>query len=92
MLYHVTFTMDRQSIVAAGDGIAAVRAAEMERAGAALRAGRLLGLWRRADGSGVILILDCPSHEALHEELTTLPMFPYVSRLEVAPLLPYPAP
>ena len=90
MLYHVTLHMNRQALVAAGEEVAQVLSAEVERARSAQEAGRLIGLWRRADGNGVILILDSPSHEALHDELRTLPLFPFVRSIDVLPLLPYP--
>ena len=57
MLYHVTFSMDRQALVAAGETVTKVGEAEVERAMSSQRAGRLIGLWRRADGNGVIFIL-----------------------------------
>ncbi len=90
MLYHITFSMNRPALVAAGEMVTKVREAEVERAMSSQRAGRLIGLWRRADGNGVIFILDSESHEALHEELSSLPMFPYVRSVDVLPLLPYP--
>ena len=90
MLYHITFHMDRQALIAAGEAALKVRAAEVERAIAAQQAGRLIGFWRRADGNGVIFILDSGSHEALHEEISSLPMFPYVKSIDVLPLLAYP--
>ena len=70
--------------------MAQVLSAEVERATSLQQAGRLIGLWRLADGNGVIFVLDSESHEALHEELRTLPLFPYVRSIEVVPLIPYP--
>lgn len=90
MLYHVTFNMNRQALVAAGDKAREVRSAEVARAVVARDEGRLIGFWERADANGVILILDMPSHAALNEELRSLPMFPYVRSFDVVPLLPYP--
>jgi muconolactone delta-isomerase len=90
MLYHVVLYMNRQALVAEGEAIAQVLSAEVQRARSAQEAGRLIGLWRRADGNGVILILDSESHEALHEELRTLPLFPFVRSIDVIPLLSYP--
>ena len=73
MLYHVTFHMNRQSLAALGEAATKVVAAEVERVASAQKAGRLIGLWRLADGNGVIFILDAASHAAINEELTTLP-------------------
>ena len=72
MLYQVTFHTDRQSFLALGEGAANVRAAELERAISARKAGRLLGLWLLADGNGAMFILDADSHQAVYAELTTL--------------------
>ena len=89
MLYHVTFSMDRQALAASGK-TEMVRVAEMERATTARQEGRLLGLWRRADGDGVVFILNVASHETLLSELNTLPLFPYVRKVDVLPLVEYP--
>jgi muconolactone delta-isomerase len=77
MLYQVTFDIDRQAL-GSGENAMKVRAAETERAVMAQREGKLIGLWLRADCGGVIFILDVESHEALVEELRSLPVFPYV--------------
>lgn len=89
MLYHVTFSVDRQALGASGN-VETIRAAEIQRAAAARDAGRLIGLWRRADGDGVIFILDVESHDALLAELSTLPLFPYLRKVDVIPLVAYP--
>ena len=89
MLYHVTFHTDRQAL-GTGDAAIKVRAAEMERAVSAQQSGRLIGLWRRGDGNGAIFVIDSASHEALLEELSSLPMFPYVRSIDVLPLVAYP--
>ena len=89
MLYHITFHMNRQAF---GDGetMTKVRAAELEHASTARQAGRLQGFWRRANGNGVIFVLDSESHEALLDELSTLPLFRYVRTIDVLPLVEYP--
>ncbi len=90
MLYHVILQMNRQALAAAGEAVAQVLSAEIEGAKSARESGRLIGFWRRADGNGVVLLLDSPSHEALHEELRTLPLFPFVRSTDLLPLLPHP--
>ncbi len=67
-----------------------VGAAEVEPAMSAQQAGRLIGLWRRADGNSVIFSPDSDPHEALHEELDPLPMFPLAEFIDVLPVLPCP--
>ena len=85
MLYHVTFHTDRQAL-GTGETANKVRTADMECAAAATQAGRLEGFWRRAGGNGAILVLDCESNVALLEELSSLPLFPYLRNIEVIPL------
>jgi muconolactone delta-isomerase len=89
MLYHVQFNIDHQAL-----GFDArrneVSAAEAERAVAIQAEGRLLGIWRRADLSGAIFVIDAESHEALRDELSSLPLFPFLRSIEVTPLVPHP--
>jgi muconolactone delta-isomerase len=89
MLYQVTFDIDRQAL-GFGENAMKVRTAETERAVKAQQEGKLIGLWRRADCGGVVFILDVESHEALFEELSSLPIFPYVRSIGVVPLIAYP--
>ena len=89
MLYQVTFDIDRQALGSAENAMK-VRAAETERAVRAQREGKLVGLWLRADCGGVVFVLDVESHEALVEELRSLPVFPYVRSIGVVPLVAYP--
>ena len=53
MLYHVVLHMNRQALVAAREAVTQVISAEVERATSLQQAGRLIGLWHRADGNGV---------------------------------------
>jgi muconolactone delta-isomerase len=46
--------------------------------------------WRKASGKGVIAVWDCTSHEALAEILRGLPIAPYLTRIEVTPLVAHP--
>ena len=89
MLYQVTFDIDRQAL-GSGENATKVRAAETERAVKAQREGKLIGLWLRADCGGVVFVLDVESHEALVEELRSLPVFPYIRSIEVVPLVASP--
>ena len=89
MLYHVAFHIDHQAL-GFDERRAQVSAAEGERAVQLLRAGRLIGLWRRADCGGAIFVIDAESHEALVTELSSLPLFPYLRSIDVTPLVPHP--
>ena len=89
MLYHVRFNIDHQAL-GFGPERMQVSQAEAERARVLKAAGRLLGLWRRADCGGAIFVIDADSHEALAAELSALPLFPYLRSIEVTPLVPHP--
>lgn len=89
MLYLVKFDIDQQAL-GFGPEREKVSSAEGERAKAVKKEGRLKGLWRRADCGGAVFVLDAPSHEALVEELSSLPLFPYLRNIDVTPLVPHP--
>jgi muconolactone delta-isomerase len=52
--------------------------------------GQLLGIWRKASANGVIAIWNMPDHEAVNERIRTMPLYPYMSRIEVVPLVAHP--
>lgn len=53
-------------------------------------AGSLLGIWRKANAKGVIAIWNLPSHEAVNEQIRRMPLYPYMSEIEVVPLVAHP--
>jgi muconolactone delta-isomerase len=89
MLYHVKFNIDHQSL-GFGERRQQISAAEAERAAAVQAQGRLIGIWRCADLSGAMFIIDAESHERLAEEMATLPLFPYLQSITITPLIPHP--
>ncbi len=89
MLYHVTFHTDHQAL-GFGEQRSHISAAELERAVTAQQAGRLVGFWVRADLGGVIFVLDAESHQALMLELQSLPIFPFLRSIDVAPVVAHP--
>jgi muconolactone delta-isomerase len=89
MLYLVKAYADRASMNNNPD-IAAAMAGEAQRSHEIRAEGRLIGLWRRADGNGSIFIVDAPSHEALAQDLRSLPMSRYWSHTEVIPIMAHP--
>ena len=89
MLYHVTFHTDRQAL-GSSEHRESVTEAERQRAVAAFNDGRLLGFWVKADLGGVIFIVDSPSHSDLMTELSSLPLFPFLRSIDVAPVVPHP--
>jgi muconolactone D-isomerase len=63
---------------------------EKQRAQDLQRQGVWLHLWRVVGRYSNISIFDAGSHEALHEVLWTLPLFPYM-QIEVTPLARHPS-
>jgi muconolactone delta-isomerase len=88
MLYHVTFTIDRQAAGFA-EREAELTAAQAKRVAEVHNEGRLLGVWRRADCGGSMGVIDSESHDTLVADLKSLPMFPYFRSIEVVPVIPY---
>ena len=52
--------------------------------------GQLLGIWRKASANGVIAIWDMPDHEAVNAQIRAMPLYPYMSEIEVIPLIAHP--
>ena len=66
-----------------------IRAAERERAGELRAAGNLKRLWRRPGTSGWIALWEAADATELHDQLASLPMFPYLD-ISVEPLATHP--
>jgi muconolactone delta-isomerase len=52
--------------------------------------GQLLGIWRKASSKGVIAIWNMPDHEAVNAQIRAMPLYPYMSDIEVMPLIAHP--
>lgn len=52
--------------------------------------GQLLGIWRKASAKGVVAVWNMPDHAAVHEQIRAMPLYPYMSEIEVTPLVPHP--
>jgi muconolactone delta-isomerase len=46
--------------------------------------------WLKANGRGIYAIWDCPSHDALKAAIASVPMAPYLSRVDLQPLTAHP--
>ncbi len=67
-----------------------LKAKEKARAADLQRRGTWVHLWRIAGQYSNISIFDVESHDALHEILSTLPLFPFM-QIEVTPLAQHPS-
>jgi muconolactone delta-isomerase len=52
--------------------------------------GQLLGIWRKASANGVIAIWNMADHEAVNAQIRAMPLYPYMSSIEVTPLVAHP--
>ena len=52
--------------------------------------GQLLGIWRKASAKGVIAIWNLPDHEAVNTQIRAMPLYPFMSEIEVTPLVAHP--
>lgn len=68
----------------------AIKAAEKARAVEIQQSGKWPHLWRVTGRYANISIFDVDSHDELHELLSSLPLFPYMS-IQVTPLARHPS-
>ncbi|QBY56274.1 muconolactone Delta-isomerase [Cupriavidus oxalaticus] len=89
MLYCVQMDVKIPDSVPA-DRADALKAAEKARAIEIQQAGKWPHLWRVAGRYANISIFDVESHDELHELLSSLPLFPYMT-IQVTPLARHPS-
>jgi muconolactone delta-isomerase len=46
--------------------------------------------WRKASGRGVVAVWNCRSHEHVRELITGLPLAPFLTRIDIVPLVEHP--
>lgn len=90
MLYLVRVHIDQHALGTA-ERRAEIADAEARRAREVQAAGQLLGLWRRADATGAVFVVDVASSESLNVLIQNLPLFPYLRDVDVVPLVAHPA-
>ncbi|HYF17259.1 MAG TPA: muconolactone Delta-isomerase family protein [Ramlibacter sp.] len=73
-----------------GDQLAKVRAAEHARVQELIAEGVVVVEWLKADRSGVWAIWDCASEAEARELAASVPMAPYLSRVDVHPVVEHP--
>ncbi|AAP86133.1 muconolactone Delta-isomerase (plasmid) [Cupriavidus necator H16] len=89
MLYCVQMDVKIPDSVPA-DRAEAIKAAEKARAIEIQQAGKWPHLWRVAGRYANISIFDVECHDELHELLSSLPLFPYMT-IQVTPLARHPS-
>jgi muconolactone D-isomerase len=89
MLYHVKMDVNIPRDIPA-DTVEAIKIAEKKRATELQEAGKWPHLWRIVGQYSNISILNVASNDELHELLSSLPLFPYMT-LQVTPLAKHPS-
>lgn len=87
MIYLIDARIDYNLV---GDKLQALLPAEWQVSEELYRSGRMLGIWRKANAKGVVVIWDMPSHEAVNDQLRAMPLYPYMSDITVTPLIAHP--
>jgi muconolactone delta-isomerase len=73
-----------------GDRLQELLPSEWEQTQAMYEAGALLGIWRKASAKGVIAVWKMADHAAVHDQIRKMPLYPYMSDIEVTPLVAHP--
>jgi muconolactone D-isomerase len=89
MLYHVKMDVNIPRDIPA-ERVEAIKVAEKKRATELQEAGKWPHLWRIVGQYSNISVLDVASNDELHELLSSLPLFPYMT-LQVTPLAKHPS-
>jgi len=63
---------------------------EWQETQAMVESGRMLGIWRKANAKGVVAIWDMPDHDAVIEQIRRMPLYPYMSDIQLTPLVAHP--
>ena len=87
MLYHIDADIDYAAL---GEAKEAILEAEWARTLELIERGVAIGEWRKASGRGVVAVWDCASHDELTELLRSIPLAPYLTKVEVTPLVDHP--
>lgn len=87
MLYLLDVEIDYARM---GDRVVELRAAEHLRVSELVREGVVVVEWLKASGRGIYAVWDCPSHEALRRTIASVPMAPFLSKVDVHPLTEHP--
>lgn len=87
MLYHLDVDIDYARM---GEGKAELLKAEHARVKALIEEGVVIVEWLKANGLGVLCIWSCRDHAHLRELLSSLPLTPYLTKIDVQPLVDHP--
>lgn len=87
MLYLLDVDIDYARM---GERVDEIRAAEHARVRELIALGVVRVEWLKASGRGVFAVWDCVSHDHLRQVISSIPMAPYLARVDVQPLTEHP--
>lgn len=87
MIYMLDVKIDYNML---GEKLQAILPLEWQQTTALYESGRLIGIWRKANAKGVVAIWNMPDHESVVEQIRKMPLYPYMSDIEVIPLVAHP--
>lgn len=73
-----------------GDQLQAILPEEWAQTQALVESGRMLGIWRKANAKGVIAIWNMPDHDAVNDQIRKMPLYPYMTNIDITPLVAHP--
>jgi muconolactone D-isomerase len=73
-----------------GETLQEILPKEWDQTSAMYESGCLVGIWRKANAKGVVAIWDMPDHDAVIDQIRKMPLYPYMSEIEVTPLVAHP--
>ncbi len=63
---------------------------EWEQTTSMVASGKMLGIWRKANAKGVVAIWNMDSHEEVMEQIRKMPLYKYMSKIDLEPLVAHP--
>ncbi|MGO9774832.1 MAG: muconolactone Delta-isomerase family protein [Roseiarcus sp.] len=87
MIYLIDVRIDYNAI---GDRLQELLPREWEKTKAMYESGKLLGIWRKASAKGVIAVWNMSDHDAVAAQIREMPLYPWMSEIEVIPLIAHP--
>ncbi len=87
MIYLIDAKIDYNLI---GDRLDELLPREWEQTEKMVSEGSLLGIWRKASAKGVIAIWRMPDHEAVNAQIRSMPLYPFMSEIDITPLIAHP--
>ncbi len=87
MIYLIEATIDYNRI---GERLQSLLQEEWKVSDELYASGRMLGIWRTANAKGVVAIWDMPDHDAVAAQIRAMPLYPYMSEVNIVPLVAHP--